>query len=98
MHAESADVRLLYSAEGKFAIASKNNKSDLNYLALFNISDSLSLDLEASLSDLGLSGTVTITDMWSGEELGTYRDTFIQNLSTHASGLYKIEHIGPWTR
>jgi len=93
MHVESADVRLLYSAEGKYAITSKNRKSDLTYLALFNISDSSSLDLEASLSELELSGTIKITDMWSGEEMGRYSDTFVQNLSPHASGLYKIEQI-----
>ena len=98
MHAESSNVRLLYATEGKYAITSKNYNSDLTYLALFNISDSTSLDLEASLPDLGLNGPVNIVNMWSGEELGTYRDTFIQNLSPHASGLYKIEHAGPSTR
>jgi len=95
MHAESTDVRQLDSAEGKYAITSKNINSDLTYLALFNISDSSSLDLEVSLSDLGLSGSVTITDMWSGEKMGTYRNTFVQALSPHASGLYKIEQVDP---
>jgi alpha-galactosidase len=98
MHAESSDVHLLYATEGKYAITSKNSNSDLPYLALFNISDSTSLDLEASLPDLGLNGPVNIVNMWSGEELGTYRDTFIQNLSPHESGLYKVEQVDPSPR
>jgi len=74
------------------------NNSDLTYLALFNVSDSSSLDLEATLSDLGLSGNVTITDMWRGEKMGTYQNKFVQNLAPHASGLYKIEQVDLSTR
>jgi hypothetical protein len=94
MHAESSGVRELYREDGKIAITSKNEKSKLTYLALFNVSDSLSLDLETNLSDLGFLGDVKITNLWSGEEVGVFKDVFVQNLSPHASGLYKIEHAG----
>jgi hypothetical protein len=98
MHAESSDVQLLYNTEGKYAIASKNYISGLTYLALFNISDSSSLDLEANLSELGISGPVKITNMWNAEETGRYTDTFERKLSPHASGLYKIEHVDSSSR
>jgi hypothetical protein len=49
-------------------------------------------DLEVKLSNLGFSSAVKITDMWSGTEVGRFNDVFVQNLSPHASGLYKIEN------
>lgn len=91
MHSESSGVRQLYRKDKKIAITSKNEKLNLTYLALFNISDSLSLDLEANLSDLGFKENAKITNMWSGEEVGVFKDVFVQHLSAHASGLYKIE-------
>jgi hypothetical protein len=92
MHAESSEVSQLYFEGDKVAITSINKKSDLSYLALFNISDSLSLDLEVKLSDMGFTDKARITNMWTGEDAGTFTDVFVQNLSPHASGLYKIEH------
>jgi alpha-galactosidase len=92
MHAESSGVRLLYNKEGRKAITSKNYKSDVTYLALFNVSDTSALDLDAKLSDLGYGGNVKITNMWSGEEVGIFKNIFVQSLSSHAAGLYKIEN------
>ena len=84
-------VRLLVNDGEKKAIISGNDISDLTYLALFNLSDTLSQDLEVRLTDLGSLGNVKITNMWSGEEIGIFNDVLTENLSPHASGLYKIE-------
>ncbi len=92
MHAESSDVRNLYYEHDKVAISSRNEKLNSRYLALFNISDSLSLDLEVRIPDLGFT-EARITNMWTGEDIGVFTDVFVQNLPPHASGLYKIEHI-----
>lgn len=91
MHSESTGVRQVYMDENKLAITSKNENSGLTYLALFNTSDSTALDMEVKLRDLGLSDSVKVTNMWSGEKVGIFRDLFVQNLPAHASGLYKIE-------
>jgi hypothetical protein len=91
MHAESSGVRLLVNDGEKKAIISGNDISDLTYLALFNLSDTLSQDLEVRLTDLGSLGNVKITNMWSGEEIGIFNDVLTENLSPHASVLYKIE-------
>ena len=91
MHAESSGVRQIYRKEEKIAITSKNLKSGLTYLALFNVSDTLSQELQIKLSDLGLSGNVKITNLWGGKKVGLFNDVFVQTLSAHASGLYKIE-------
>jgi len=93
MHSESSDVRLLFYDQDQVAITSENKNLNLRYLALFNRSDSTSLDLSVNLSDLGFADKVKITNMWTGVELGETMDMFVQNLSPHASGLYKIEHI-----
>lgn len=92
MHAESSDVSMLYSNKDKVVITSENKKSNLKYLALFNVSDSLSLDVQVNLSDIGFTDNTKITNMWTGEAVGANMDVFVQNLSPHASGLYKIEH------
>jgi hypothetical protein len=91
MHSESSGVRKLYDEQEKVVITSNNEKLNLKYLALFNLSDSLSSDLEVDLSDLGFTGNTRITDMWTGDIVGTDGDIFVQNLRPHASGLYKVE-------
>jgi alpha-galactosidase len=91
MHSESSNTSELYQDGSKMAITSKNNKDNITYLALFNISDGESQDLEVKLSDIGLNGKVKITNMWSGEEVGVFESVFIKRLAPHASGLYKIE-------
>ncbi len=93
MHAESTNVRKLYFENEKLAITSKNEKEGVTYLALFNVSDASSLDVEVKLSDLGLLGKVKISNMWKGEEVGEFNNTFTQKLAPHASGLYKIEAV-----
>lgn len=90
MHKESSDVRLVYQQDGQVAITSKNKKTGETYLALFNISDKPSLELKVNLADLGLHEKVQILNMWSGQKLGMYKDSFSQNLSAHASALFKI--------
>lgn len=94
MHANSTGVRQLFSEDGKVAITSKDEKSGLTYLALFNTGDSGNLDVEVELSDLGLEGRVKITDMWSGKVTGYSSGSFSADLAAHASGLYKLESKG----
>ena len=91
MHAESSEVHQLYKEEGKLVITSKNEKENCTYVALFNTSDHANLDIDVELNDLGLKNEVTITNLWTGENVGTYSSFFSQNLSPHASALYKLE-------
>ena len=91
MHAESIDTKPLFYKENSIAITSKHKDSGDMYLALFNISDEDTLDVEVNLSELNLNGNVTITNLWTGEKLGDFNNTFSQNLKPHDSGLYKLE-------
>jgi alpha-galactosidase len=90
MHSESSNVRQLYHTDGKVAITSRNDRENLTYLALFNISDSLRLKLEVNLTDIGIAGNAEITNMWTGKDEGTYKGHFSQDLAPHESGLFRI--------
>jgi hypothetical protein len=61
------------------------------YLALFNASDRPG---EASISvrfeQMGLRGSHTVTDLWTGDKLGRLRDVFSTYISPHGAGLYRI--------
>lgn len=91
MHAKGTEVRpVLYEAD-RIAITSVHSKTGDRYLALFNISDTLSLDVGVQLSDLGISGTAVARDLWSGTDLGTFDTSFSRPLSPHASVLVMLE-------
>ncbi len=53
IHAESSGLCLLVNGGEKKVITSRNDISDLTYFALFNVSDTSSLDLEVRLTELG---------------------------------------------
>ncbi|UZR97397.1 glycoside hydrolase family 27 protein [Chondrinema litorale] len=93
MHSESEDVKQLYFKDDKVAITSNSTTSDMKYLALFNLSDSVSQDVDVQFTDLKVDGKVKITNLWTGEEVGEFESTFSQELPSHASGLYKLEPV-----
>ncbi len=93
MHAESTGVHELFNENGKLAIASTNPGTGETYLALFNISDDSVQEFEAKLIDIGQETRVRIKDLWSGEVLGTFEDSFLRELRPHAAGLYSISEI-----
>jgi hypothetical protein len=93
MHAGSTDVHALYVEEDKVAISSRHDKQQLRYLAIFNRSDSLSLDMGVHLSELDISDKARFSNLWTGEVVGVFTDVFTQHLRPHASGLYKVELV-----
>ncbi len=94
MHRESTDVRQLYRKDGMVAITSKNPNSGETYVALFNISDDQAQkEVVVTFDELGLAGTYSATNLWSGETAGTYTENFSQLLNAHESGLYKLEKV-----
>ncbi|MEU4770388.1 RICIN domain-containing protein, partial [Actinosynnema sp. NPDC023794] len=58
------------------------------YLALFN-RGSGTATVSASLAELGI-GSATVTDLWSGANLGTVSGTLSRSLPAHGSGLYRL--------
>lgn len=90
MHKESIDVRLIHQQDEKIVISSKNRKTGETYLALFNTSNTSAKDIKVILTDLEINKKVKITNIWSNEELGVFKDSLNQNLSAHESVLLKI--------
>ena len=59
-------------------------------MALFNTSNTSAKDIKVILTDLEINKKVKITNIWSNEELGVFKDSLNQNLSAHESVLLKI--------
>jgi len=47
-------------------------------------------EITVSFDKLGLSGTHTVTDLWSGDKLGKFTGSFSQSINRHGAGLYRI--------
>lgn len=92
MHRESTDVNQLFQDESKVAITSRNPNTDEVYLAIFNIDDEKSQEISINLKMLGLNGDCKVINMWTGENMGTVSNDFVQTLKPHASGLYKLSN------
>jgi len=90
MHREGTDVHRVFRKDQQIAIASRNPNTGESYLALFNISDDESQQITVNLKDLGLNGECKVTNMWTGEDMGTVSNDFVQMIKPHASGLYKL--------
>ena len=91
MHRESEGTRLLFSDEQKVAITAEHPAEGWHYLALFNRADEGKRTVSVELADLEIEGAATVTDLWTGDTLGSFTGTFGQELDPHASGLYRIE-------
>jgi alpha-galactosidase len=48
------------------------------------------LPIAVQLSDLGLSGTVSIQDLWMHREMGEFKGEFSPVISWHGAGLYRL--------
>jgi hypothetical protein len=66
-------------------------KTGDKYLALFNTSDTIELaEISVKFEQLGLAGTHSCKDLWTGKDLGKFTDGFKQTISRHGAGLYRI--------
>jgi hypothetical protein len=49
------------------------------------------MDISVSLSDVGITKSSKITNLWTGKAIGKFEKTFSVSLAPHASGLYVIK-------
>jgi hypothetical protein len=47
-------------------------------------------EISVKFEQLGLTGTHTVTDLWTGKKLGKFTDQFKQTINRHGAGLYRI--------
>ena len=92
----SAENRQLFNKDGKVAWMATDPKTGDKFLALFNIADQVVPNADVvkmvsvTLDQLGIKGSCTVTDLWSGKKLGKFEGEFRQNIRLHASGLYRV--------
>jgi alpha-galactosidase len=61
------------------------------YLAFFNLRDSPeSSEIQVKFEQFGLTGTHSVKNLWTGQELGDYKDSFKDIIQRHGAGLYRI--------
>jgi hypothetical protein len=47
-------------------------------------------NIAVKFEQLGLTGTHTVKDLWTGEKLGKFTDSFTHTINRHGAGLYRI--------
>ena len=47
-------------------------------------------EITVKFEQLGLTGTHTVKDLWTGEKLGKFTDSFSRTINRHGAGLYRI--------
>lgn len=66
-------------------------KTGDKFLAFFNASDTTgAAEITVKFEQLGLTGTHTIKDLWTGEKLGKFTGSFSRIINRHGAGLYRI--------
>ncbi|MRX41005.1 alpha-galactosidase [Flavobacterium sp. LC2016-23] len=91
MHKESTEVKQLFQKDGKIAVTSKNPKDGSVYLALFNISDTATETISVNVSDLGISGNVTVLNLWTGAKSKVSTAAISAELKPHSSVLFQLK-------
>lgn len=87
----SANNKELFRNDNGVAWIADDPKTGAKYLAVFNPGDGVDpVKVTVKLSDLGLSGTCKITDLWSKTSLGKFTGEFAPAINKHGAGLYKI--------
>jgi alpha-galactosidase len=82
--------RQLFARENQIAWASDLPGSAEKYLAVFNVGDQAAADIPVSWSELGLSGTVRVRDLWTHADIGSFAGSHSFSIPPHGAGLYKL--------
>lgn len=99
----SSGNRQLFDREGKIVWTANDLQSGDKYLAVFNISDNdqtkgadnqkIADMILVDLTLLGITGTCSVKDLWTGKVVGNFRGKFAPEIRSHASALYRITVI-----
>jgi hypothetical protein len=94
MHREGSDVRQLFREDHKTGITSRNKNTDEIYVALFNIHDTDMQELSIHAQMFGTEKKAySVSEMWHGENKGTFDSDFTVSLKPHESILLKLTPV-----
>ena len=87
----STNGKQLFRDNDLIAWTADDPKTGDKYLALFNASDSETpVVISVKFDQLGIKGTHTVKDLWTGEKLGKFTGSFTGTINRHGAGLYRI--------
>lgn len=94
----SSSNRQLFNRNGMIAWVADVPRSRDKYLAVFNTADPPqppahgpgSLAIAVKLSDLGLSGSCRVRDLWRRKDMGKFKVEFAPQIGWHGAGLYRV--------
>jgi alpha-galactosidase len=86
----SLNNKQLFAENDIIAWTADDPQTGDKYVALFNASDLPEAEISVKFEQLGLNGTHTVKDLWTGEELGKFTDSFSSKIKKHGAGLYRI--------
>ena len=87
----SKNGKQLFRDNDLIAWTADDPKSGDKYLALFNARDSsASAEISVKFKLIGLTGAHAVKDLWTGENLGNFTDSFVSTINRHGAGLYRI--------
>lgn len=86
---QGEDPRQLYKKDGKMVWFSHIPGSKAVYVALFNLDDQPK-DVEVDFASLHLTGSVSVRNLWTKHNVGSFKNTYHQQINTHGAALLKL--------
>ncbi|MCW3089558.1 MAG: glycoside hydrolase family 27 protein [Ferruginibacter sp.] len=86
---QGENPKQLYKKDGSMVWVSQVIGSKDLYVGLFNIAEAAH-EISIDFGSLGIKGKVSVRDLWSKSDLGTFKKLYTQNIKPHASVLLKL--------
>ncbi len=96
----SGNNRQIFRENDLIVWSADDPENDDKFLAMFNAQDPVQIEsgtmppdsslITVKFEQIGLTGTHTLTDLWSGESLGEFKDEFSCYIKRHGAGLFRI--------
>jgi len=87
----SINGKQLFRENDLIAWAAEDPDTGDKFLALFNISDSVGkAEIGVKFEQIGLTGSHSVKDLWTGENLGEFNGSFKAQINSHGAGLFRI--------
>ncbi len=89
----SAGNKQLKAENGLIVWTAEVPDTDDKYVAFFNINDSITSDISITLTEMGLTGSYSVKDLWNKEYKGTVEDEYTVSVEPHASELVRFSRV-----
>lgn len=84
--------RQLYTRDGTIVWYSHKSGSKDIYVALFNTRDKVQT-VTIHFASLGLRGKVAMTNLWEKQDIGVFKNNYLQKIHGHGAALFRLSSI-----